>query len=292
MTYDLLLAGDLDASELAVALAAMTSVPLEAVDVAQKNSTERRWDATVLCGYEQRGGDVPWMLDVYVTEDAPSAPDVGEAAAFLAQRLDVPVLYEAEGGLPSAYWLMDPRGLRTRARVYDDDEETSLEMTIDAVEQPVPALPDVRVEAQPEVIREHRMPTPLTDELKGSLRAHASADGVVRLALNRLAGWESFVARMTAGWPPDGWYPADFYRQNLELRDELERALEDLPDTAAALFRTAVSKVDETFKKGTHEVSEVGWVSTALRRATLPETWWWWRLPAVEPWLNEPGRSS
>ncbi len=299
MTYDLFLAGHLDRSRLAEALAALTSVSVDAVDVADKDSPERRWDATVLCGCEPRTGDISWMLDVYVSERAPSAPSEADAAAYLADRLGVPVIYAAESIPYSAYWLAVPHGPRTRARLYNDDEDDPLRYTIDAVERPVPSLPHVRVEAQPEVIREHRMPTPAADELTALLAAGPPAgsldEGPLWHARNCLVAWEGLEVRMLSGWPPDGWYPADFYRQDLEMRDELERALKELPEIVASRFLAAVAKVDQQFEAATREVSDSD---------RLPETlgldasiwsakgWWWRRLPEVEPWRGEPARST
>jgi hypothetical protein len=65
--------------------------------------------------------------------------------------------------------------------------------------------------------------------------------------------------------PPDGWYPKDFFR------DELETAFTRLPVATADRFRRAVGRVDEKFKSLTHQST------------TAPEqcgaAWWWHRVP-------------
>src|SRR5689334_24895077 len=108
MTYDLLLAGDLDTARLSAALADLASVPLEAVDVAAAEAEERNWDAAVLCTYRAVLGDLTWSLDVYLT--VPEPPSAVEAAGSLAVSLGRPVLYPAEPLPPSAHWMALPDG--------------------------------------------------------------------------------------------------------------------------------------------------------------------------------------
>jgi hypothetical protein len=137
-------------------------------------------------------------------------------------------------------------------------------------------LPSVRVERLPEVIREHRVPTPATDELAAWL---ADEDTVlpddshetVRDACMYLTVWEQLTERIAAGWPPDGWYPTDFYRDDLTARDRLETALTRLPAAAAGRFRWATGRVDEKFKTLTHR--------TTTPQAQDGDAWWWQRTP-------------
>ena len=271
MTYDLLLVGDLNLSRLTAALGALAAVPVEAVDVAAADVEERDWDAAVLCTYRPVHGDLSWSLDVYLTVTSP--PSANEAAGSLAVSLETPVLYPAESLPPSAYWMALPDGSRTRARVYEVDKEEGTALVIDAVAKPVAWLPAVRVEAQPEVIREHRMPTPITKELAAWLAAEPltpERDG----AVDRLAGWEALTARMVAGWPPDGWYPAAYYQQDLENRDDLAGDVHRLPAEVAGRFAEALTQVDDAFRAATREA------------AAVPEGrgWWWGRLPDPPPW--------
>jgi hypothetical protein len=275
MTYDLLLAGGLDVPRLAAALAALAAVPVEAVDVAPADVEERDWDAAVLCTYRPVHGDLSWSVDVYVTGSAP--PSVAEAAKSLALSLETPVLYPAEEFPPSAYWMALPDGSRTRARVYENDREDGVALVIDAVAKPVRWLPAVRVEAQPEVIREHRVPTPVTGEFTAWLAAELlipKRGDPVSSAIDRLAGWEALTVRMVSGWPPDGWYPAGYYQQDLENRDDLAGDVDRLPAEVAGRFAEALARVDEAFRAATREA------------AAPPEGrgWWWGRLPDPLPW--------
>lgn len=273
MTYDLLLAGDLDVARLTTALAAMASVPVEAVGVAAADDEERDWSKPVLCTYEAVRGDVSWSLDVYLTEAVPGPPGEAEAATHLAAGLGMPVLYSAQSYPPSAYWLALPDGSRMRARVYDEDDA----LVIDAVERPVALLPHVRVDAQPEVIREHRMQTPVTDGFKVWLAAQMlipSKGDVLWSALDRLTAWEALTVRMSSGWPPDGRYPAEYYREDLQTRDELAADVARLPAVARDTFIKALARVDDAFSGQTREAAQT----------PTGRSWWWRRVPDPVPW--------
>src|SRR4051812_38919557 len=121
MTYDLLLAGGFGRAALAGALADLAGVPADAVDIAGRDADDRAWDSPVLCTYEPVGGDVSWLLAIYVAAGAARKPDLPVAAGLIAARLATPVLWAAQEPLPSAYWLVTPDGTRTRARVYEED---------------------------------------------------------------------------------------------------------------------------------------------------------------------------
>jgi hypothetical protein len=281
MTYDLLLAGDFDRATLADALADLTGVTSDAVDIADRDAEDRAWNSPVLCTYEPAGGDLAWLLDIYLGAGAAHEPDVSVAAQLVATRLGTPVLWAAPESLPSAFWLVTPDGTRTRARVYDDADGDVAAYRIDAVERPVPQFPSVQVEPLPEVIREHRVPTPVTDELMAWLAGEdvvlpEGSHDAVRQAGIYLAVWEQLTERIAAGWPPDGWYPADFYRDDLTARDQLETAFTRLPAAATGRFRWAIGRVDEKFKTRTHP--------TTTPPVSGGDAWWWQRVP-VKPGL-------
>lgn len=295
MTYNLIVVGELDRPRLAAALASLTSVSVDAVDVAGADDTDdRNWNAPVSCTCERVGGDVSWLLDIYLTDAVTAQPTEAQAAAHLADRLDTAVLYPAAEDLPSAYWLAAPSGLRTRARLYSEDEDDGTRYVIDAVERPVASLPSVPVALQPEVIRRHQVPTPVTDELDAGLtdatRATKATDAALWFAGTRLGTWEVLTVRMASGWPPDGWYPVEFYREDLETRDELAIALERLPPAVAERCAAALARLDEAFRAATVEgdganladLFGVDKVDLALR------DWWWQRLPEPAPWPEKP----
>jgi len=283
MTYDLYLVGGLDVARLVAALAGVLAVPVEAVDVSAQDAPDRRWDAAVLCGFFPVSGDISFGLDVFVRDDVPALPPPATVAQRLADELTEPILYAATDGFPeSAFWMAVPGDGRTRARVLDGDAPDELVMTIDAVERPVASLPSVRVAAQPEVIREHRMPTPVADGFRRGLAGEGAGIGdPLRRAGNDLAAWEGLAGRMAAGWPPDGWYPEDFYREDLDTRDRLAAAAGSLTGPVGGRFAAALTEVDDAFRAGTREIGE-----------PAPRGWWWGRVPDPVPWLNEPGRAG
>ena len=272
MTYDLWLIGDLDVPRIRAALAALAHVPVGEVDVGSGWGDDRRPQAAALCTYEKVDGDLSYWLDIHLTTAEPTEE---ELAGHLAAELGVPVVYSAQSDPPSAFWLVEPDGTRTRARIEDEDlAETTLHL-IDAVERPVALLPHVKVEAQPEVIRQHRMATPITDDFRAWLAAERPAlVAALRSPVSRLAAWEATTVRMASGWPPDGWYPLDYFREDLSVRDQLATDAGQLPADAAARFTAALTAVDEAFRAGTREAGP-----------DSPEPGWWWRrVPEPRPW--------
>lgn len=148
-------------------------------------------------------------------------------------------------------------------------------MTIAAVDRPVSALPQTPVTPIPEVIREHRLPTPLAD---------AFAEN--RQARNALAAWESFVTHLISGWPPDGWYPADYYAEDLEYRDAADQLVQTLMPDLAAAMATVLRTLDEAYDLST--ICDDGLAlsqALGIPAASLAErASHWHRRPADVPW--------
>jgi hypothetical protein len=273
MTYDLFIIGDLDRDRLAAALASLTAVPVASVDVSPEDSDDRDWDATVSCTYTPVTGDLDWQLDIYLN-GVPTEPSEADAAAYLAEHLDHVVLYPAPIELPSAYFLATPDGLVTRARLYRDDED---EFEVNAVERAVPQLPSAPVAPQPEVIREYRVPAPITATLGELPEPRAAA---------LLGAWENLTVRIASGWPPDGWYPVEYYAEDLRTRDELADSLDRLAQEVAGPVRAALDRLDERFRAGTRDDTEstlAGLLGISRIDLRLRD-WWWRRIPDPVPW--------
>ncbi|MGW2795950.1 hypothetical protein [Streptomyces sp. NPDC001269] len=292
MTYNLLLTGPLEPDRIAAALARHFVVLVSDVDVGDADDPgSRNWEAPVSCTYEQLDGDATWALDIYVPDSHSVRPDERQLAAALAEALGQPVLYPAAGIRPSSYWLAAPGSLLTRARIYESDDGR---FTIDAVEQSVPQLPGLRVALQPEVIRDYRVATPAADAFAAWLagrRAASSRSDAERYAENHLYAWESLVVRMSSAWPPDGWYPAEYYREDLEVRDELDAAAAGLPLESAERLAAALADVDAEYRRATVDDGGEALASAAgLSLAKLAQRGWWWRRrPVQRPWNNAVG---
>ncbi|MFB4422256.1 hypothetical protein C5F59_014330 [Streptomyces sp. QL37] len=135
---------------MAAALAEVMGATVAEVDVADESGEHRDWTAAVLCDRMSLAGDLALCWDVRVAPRVgPAPPAEAEAALRLAARLGTTVLHPAAGVRPSAYWAATPDGIRTRARVLDEDGtggEGPTSLTVDAVEKPVGQLPRARVE--------------------------------------------------------------------------------------------------------------------------------------------------
>jgi hypothetical protein len=267
VNYGFWIHGELDRARLSAALAELLAVAPDDIDVGD-------WDAPVSCTVTPVAGDLHWYLDVYVGEAVSNPPTEPTAAAWLANRLRTVVAYQALPAPPSAFYLVGPDGKRTRARVYEEDTDGPTILRIDAVEQPLAAFPGLPVAAIPEVIREYRMPTPVTDRLQ--LSASAARNFTLRLG-----AWESMVSRLAEGWTPDGWYPADYYREDLHIRDELAAEADMMPPAAIA----ALAEVDSRFADLT---DDDGGQALAAATGPLPSGWWWRRIPHPLPWQHAP----
>ncbi|MEV4257305.1 hypothetical protein AB0J52_29465 [Spirillospora sp. NPDC049652] len=286
----------MDLDRLASALASLASVPVSEVAVHDEDSLERNWDALVGCEYGSTLGDVDWRLEIYVvTSSETRQPSRRELAAGLAEQLGTVVLYDAGLVRPSAYLLVTPDGRQARARVREEDgadDDAQPRLVIDAVEMAVPSLPHVPVALIPEVIPEYRMSTPVRDGLQSrlaTLRVPAEAEEALSRAGNLLGAWESTAVRMASGWPPDGWYPLEYYRQALECRDELAAGVERLPAAAAERFADAVNQIDNAFRSATGEDGTSAAALFGIGEAELAgRSWWWRRLPDPRPWPDTP----
>ncbi|MFJ2583779.1 hypothetical protein [Streptomyces sp. NPDC087538] len=166
MTYNLFTTNRLPPARVVDALASCLRVEANSVDVADIDGVQdnRNWDAAVLCDYSDVLGDVSLMLDIFVQDAVSQQPTEPEFAARFAVAAQTVVLYPAEDHPPSAYWLVTPTGLVTRARLLSSDDQRP-EYSIDAAEAAVPQLPGIRAMQLPEIVREQPVPTPPTSEV-------------------------------------------------------------------------------------------------------------------------------
>ncbi|WP_051797977.1 hypothetical protein [Catenuloplanes japonicus] len=261
---------------LAAALGEVAGVPASSVDLAHPDTAARDWQVAVLGTLSPMGGHLRLAVEVWLGETAVRRPPEPEAAAILARSLGTPVCYPAVEPRPSAYWFALPDGVHTRVRWVDPDEMPAdgepCVVRFSASERPIAALPDVPVRPIPEVIHDHRLPEGL---------------GIPALAL-----WEHLIIRIESGWPPDGWYPAEFYHQWLSHRDAIDPAALDEPT------RAALAALDTRFRHLTRDDAGAALLHR-LSDAPLDEPiwstppaigtgWWWRRITDPPPWAAQP----
>ncbi|MEU6084230.1 hypothetical protein [Streptomyces sp. NPDC047108] len=303
MTYNILVTHEATLERLGPALSAILGVPAPEVDVADAygDPDGRNWDALVSCEYTAVRGDLVWSLDVYVQDQAPQHPSEADMAAQLAAWTHAAVLFSAEEEPPSAYWVATPEGRFARARLLVSDEENPV-YTVEAVEAPVQQLPAAQVTRIPEVVRELRIATPLTDRIAAQLDAPVppvvgeqnipaqgeGSESPTWYARTRLAAWEKLVHHLASGWSGSGWCPSDLYRERLEARDGLEALHGHLPPQSAQALHSALQQLDSIFAAHTVEDTQ-GLVIRLLlgeKAACASHGWWWFRRPDPLPWSS------
>ncbi|MET7932800.1 hypothetical protein [Streptomyces sp. NPDC005322] len=300
MTYNLFTVAPLQQQKIYDGLASCFEVSSHAVDVAASDGDQenRNWEALVLCDCSNVRGDVAVALDIYIQDSVDLRPPEAKLALDFARVTRSVVLYPAEERIPSAYWLVTPDGLVTRARllVSDDDVPT---YSIDAVEAAVPSLSEIRVMQLPEIVRAQHVPTPVAADFdtaledlrqtyQGSIEPDLVDEPGTALYHSRihLVEWEQLVRRMEVKWQPSGRYPVDMYRDSLRARDQLAHLEMGLPQTVSTLLRQSVAQLDGHFKRYTER--DDGFAVSLGAVASLAEIgeygWWWRRRPENVPW--------
>ncbi|MBE8478175.1 hypothetical protein [Streptomyces justiciae] len=290
MMYNLLVTDAAEPSSLAAVLATAFNVGRRDVDVANSlgDPDLRNWEAAVSCEYSTLRGHLAWSLEIYAQKSVTDPPSEPALAQQVATATGAVVFFPAEEDLPSAYWAATPQGHLTRARLYESNDEEPV-YVVDAIESPVPQLPNVRVMRIPEVVRELRIPTPISDGFDELLRAHPlPPESAEYRVSDYLGAWERLVSHMGSGWAGSGWCPPDLYQERLEARDGLERLAPQLTDAEALAghLRDAVRQLDHTYVRLTAE-DQRGELAhlllgTAARQRQLG--WWWHRRPEPLPW--------
>ncbi len=299
MTYNFFTVDHLRPSRIVGVLASCLRVEPKAVDVADIDGEQenRNWGALVFCDWSSVRGDVSLGLDIFVQDTVASQPAEAELASSFADAAGVVVLYPAEEQIPSAYRLVTPAGLVTRARLLSSDDENPV-YSIDAVEAAVPELPDVRVMQLPEIVREQHVPTPETQTFVRSLaslqeapdapavlRFADEAGSPLRRARESLAAWERMVRRMEENWGAAGKYPVELYSEALRARDQLAQLANHLPKVAADLLGKSVGRLDGEFiKRSTPDDTWAIESGILADPRAVQECAWWWRHKPLVPW--------
>ncbi|WP_329317951.1 hypothetical protein [Streptomyces sp. NBC_01262] len=300
MTYNFLTVGTITPEAIAAALAKHLGVAVSEVDVADADGDpdERNWDALVSCEYSAVRGDVAWSLDIYAQDAVAHQPTERTLASAFASATQRAVLFPAEGTRPSAYWLATPEGVVTRARLLASDDEEPV-YTVDAIEAPVPQLPNAKLTRIPEAVRELQIATPTTDAFTASLASlrqlpSGSQDPALSeepgspawYACTRLGSWEMLIRQMAARWAPSDWYPQDLYRDRLISRDGLAELRNRLPKNVADLFQESLEQLDLLFVELTIEDPQHLLARELAAPGEDPEAHgsWWYRRPEPLPW--------
>jgi hypothetical protein len=248
------------------------------VDVSESSEWEdRNWDARVTCEYTESEVGLRWSLTIYAADDVEHQPSEGELGLMLALRLSASVFFEWDRRIPWVRQVALADGRFTLARVTGTDQE-SAELSVTAAEAPLPDFPGCPVTHFPEVVRLHGLPTPVTDSL-----ASPEETGQLGDLRGLLVNWERLCVRMTTGWPPGGWYSTALYREDLELRDQLEAGTKDLPASESQRLTAALRGLDDVYRAATVDDQGV-WLSTSLHqgRDGWPDRpWYWQRRPAA-----------
>ncbi|MEU5222049.1 hypothetical protein AB0G55_05210 [Streptomyces toyocaensis] len=242
---------------------------------------DRNWDAVVTCEYERLQGVLNWSLTIYAAHEVEHRPTEDELAASMARRLSVSVFTSWDARFPWVRKVALPDGGSTLARVLQPEDDNPA-YTVDTAESRLPDLPDVPVVHLPEAVRAYKLTTPITDSVEKEDPAGAIFN-VVDLSRN----WERLCLRLRSGFPPHGWFPANLYREDLELRDRLGEAMDGLSaEIAADAARDAVEQLDELYRRFTIDDDGLALSSALDEEITgLPRLpWYWRRRPLALPW--------
>ncbi|MGW9032638.1 hypothetical protein ACWGQ5_53640 [Streptomyces sp. NPDC055722] len=262
-------------------LAGAFGVQISETDVSDSTNWEtRNWDALVTCEYERLEGDLTWSLSVYKAKEVERSPSEEELAVLLSKGLNAPVFFAWGGKLPWIRRVAQPEGGITLARVVDSNDDGT-GFLVQGTESAITGFPNVPVTHFPEVVRAFDIPTPATDSVVplGTSRELEEVRGL-------LVNWEHLCIRMRSDWPPNGWYSAEMYQEDLKLRDQLDVILEGFPE--ADRIKAAVSALDAQFRELSVEDQGCA-LCAALEEegaAMGGRPWYWQRGPAVLPWAS------
>lgn len=98
--------------------------------------------------------------------------------------------------------------------------------------------------------------------------------------------WERLGIRMSTNWPPDGWYSARLYQEDLEYRSQLESKLRDVPEAKRRRLEALVSQLDAVYRDLT--IDDGGSALSSDLQGSIKDLallpWYWHRYPVDAPW--------
>ncbi|GKQ37610.1 hypothetical protein [Streptomyces sp. A012304] len=284
MMYHLMTRADDAPSRLPAILAEEFRVTLAETDVSAGSEWEdRNWDAVVTCEYEPLQGDLSWSLTIYAANEVRHQPSEAALASAVARSLSASVFVEWDSRFPWMRRVALPEGGHTLARVTQSGEDGP-GYSVDAAESTIPDVPHVPVMRLPEVVQAYDIPTPITDSVEWVGIDKGSGD-LATLVRN----WERLCSRLRTGWPPEGWYSATLYREDLEFRSRLDTEMEALPpEVDKSTLQEVVEKLDFIYRNST---SDDGGLALSAALEESPEKlsrrpWYWRRRPLDLPWLE------
>jgi hypothetical protein len=122
--------------------------------------------------------------------------------------------------------------------------------------------------------------TQLTPAEKAAIADLDKTQPEVRHVRYRLTAWESLSGLLAVLENDDGFYPAEKFINDLEIRDGLEAIRGRLAAPAREAYDAVLARLDELFERVTVEdggQAVAGWRPEALRRSEE----WWKRRPRV-----------
>lgn len=280
LMYSVLVTSPDAPARVAEALSEIFGVPVDRVDVCDMEELDdRNWDAAVSCQYGRLSGDLSWSLSVYATEAAAQPPEE-DLALWLARRLDCPALFPGKETVPSIWLAATADGRVTHAEVEEPEDEDG-PWYVRAVEEPVGDFPGARVGPFRSLVRELPIPTPVAEGQDA-----ATSDGPLREIYYLLVSWERLTVRMSTGWPPSHWYPADLYRDDLAVRDRLAEAVTALPDRERQVLSRALDLLDDHYRRHTYDDAGTALLLALGEQADAfaSRPWYWHRRPEPTPW--------
>jgi hypothetical protein len=284
MMYALLTIGDMFTEDLPPILAEAFKVAIHETDVSDHSTLDdRNWDALITCDCEALDGDLTWLLEIYATAEVKEKPTMQGLALHLAKRFNKPFFFAWKETVPWVRRVAFPDGRLTLARVSELDD-TGSGLSVEVAEEEIPGMPHVRVDHLPEVVRAYDVGTPLSDSV-----LPRESRGERRKVRGLLVSWERLCVRMESNWPPEGWYSASMYREDLEHRDKLELAMISLEKDEHHAVQQILAELDQRYLERTIDDGGVALASAISEDPSrlTSRPWYWRRRPLLLPWSTD-----